>query len=288
MNTNKKNQSGRAILLVSIFVFAVSCQSQNGSSLSGSGTVEVREVNIAPLLSARISKIYFDEGDSVQAGDLLVSLSSNEAAADVAGMHARLRSARNAVEQAAATVRDARTNLSRSRELFSSGALSQQKLDEAKTRADVSEAALSSARSQVNEIQAMIDKAESRFSETKIVSPLSGTVLTVNFEEGEVVMPGNKILTVGDLSFPELTIYLSATQIARVKTGATARIKVDGIDKDFSGKVVRIHDEAEFTPKNVQTSDARARLVYGVKIALPADGVFRPGMMADATIIPEK
>lgn len=279
----------KGMIISAAVIAATSCGGSVSGDYSGSGTIEVTEVNVSPLLTARILEIKVDEGENVEKGALLVTLSSDETAADLASMQARLRAAKRSVDQAAATYREARSNLQRSRELFSSGALSKQKFDEADTRSDIAAASLSAARSQVREIEALIRKASSRYDETKLYAPISGTVLERNYEEGEVILPGAKVLTIGDLTKPEMIIYISAAKLSRVQPGDKAKVKVDGVSKLFEGQVTKIAQEAEFTPKNVQTADARSRLVYGVTISLPQkDGVFKPGLMADAEILPRK
>jgi HlyD family secretion protein len=79
-----------------------------------------------------------------------------------------------------------------------------------------------------------------------------------------------------------LSIYVPESRLAGVKLGQPARVRVDGTDRVFEGKVTFISPEAEFTPKNVQTPEERAKLVYRLKITLPnPQGVFKPGMPAD-------
>ena len=124
------------------------------------------------------------------------------------------------------------------------------------------------------------DEIETRFKWCEVTSPIKGTVLTTYFEPGEMVLPGAKLLTVGDLDEVHAYFYLPHDRIAllRMNQKVTAHLpEMD--DKEFEGVVAYINPEAEFTPKNVQTRDERTRLVYAVKIRFAnSEGILKPGM----------
>ena len=93
---------------------------------------------------------------------------------------------------------------------------------------------------------------------------------------------GTPLVTLSRLDEVWLSIYVPETHLGRVKLGQSAKVRFDGESKRFNGIVTFISPEAEFTPKNVQTPDERAKLVYRVKITLKnPDGLFKPGMPAD-------
>ncbi len=142
------------------------------------------------------------------------------------------------------------------------------------------------AQAQVSQAQAALAVARSRLKETAIVSPINGVVLRKNLEVGETANPGVSILTLVDPADMWLRAYVPEADIARIKVGQTARIRVDAFkDRRFAGKIVEIASEAEFTPKNVQTQKERVNLVFRIKIGVDnAEGVLKPGMPADAEI----
>lgn len=113
-----------------------------------------------------------------------------------------------------------------------------------------------------------------------IRSPLDATVLTRYREPGEVVAPGVKLLTLGDLRTPWAYVYVEQPLLVKLRTGMEVTGHLPELaGRAFPGKVVKISDEAEFTPKNVQTREERTRLVYGVKIEFAnPDGLLKPGM----------
>jgi len=100
---------------------------------------------------------------------------------------------------------------------------------------------------------------------------------------GEVALPGVPLLTVADLSSVTLTVYVPESQYGTLSLGQSVSVSVDTFpDETFTGTVNFINDQAEFTPKNVQTQKERVNLVYAIKIALPnPDGKLKPGMPAD-------
>jgi len=116
-------------------------------------------------------------------------------------------------------------------------------------------------------------------------APQDGVVLVRNIEVGEVVGPGATVFVLGQLDTLQLTVYLPEDSYGHVKLGQTARVTVDSYPGvTFSAAVVRIADQAEFTPRNVQTVEGRRTTVYAIKLDVPnPDGKLKPGMPADVT-----
>lgn len=128
-----------------------------------------------------------------------------------------------------------------------------------------------------------IAEKDDQLSKCRIVAPIDGTVLTKFAEAGELVTSGKSLFKLADLKQVYVRAYLTTAQLAEVKLGDTVRVTIeDGTDKPrtYEGRLVWIADEAEFTPKNIQTKDERADLVYAAKIALDNDGYLKLGMYA--------
>ncbi|KHD87938.1 MAG: secretion protein HlyD [Bdellovibrio sp. ArHS] len=113
-----------------------------------------------------------------------------------------------------------------------------------------------------------------------VSSPLHGRVLTTYFEPGEMVGPGAKLLTIGNLEEVFAYFYLPHDQISQLKLEQKVKARVSELkNKEFDGVISYINPEAEFTPKNVQTRDERTRLVYAVKVYFNnPEEVLKPGM----------
>jgi HlyD family secretion protein len=138
----------------------------------------------------------------------------------------------------------------------------------------------------VRESEAVIRRLETQVAELEVFAPLDATVLTKVVEAGEVVPAGKTLLVLGDLEHPWIKIYVPETSLGKVQLGAKAKVFVDSFpDRPFNGAVSWIADQAEFTPKNVQTQEERVNLVYAVKVTIAdAERRLKAGMPADAVV----
>lgn len=120
----------------------------------------------------------------------------------------------------------------------------------------------------------------------EVQSPLTGAVLSKYHEPGEMVDPGTRLFTLADLSRPYAYVYVPQPKVARLSLGqkVTGYLPEMGM-KAFDGSVVQIGDEAEFTPKNVQTRDERTRLVFAVKVEFSnPQEILKPGMFVEVRL----
>jgi HlyD family secretion protein len=147
---------------------------------------------------------------------------------------------------------------------------------------------LTTRRAEVERSRANLEMIDTQLADTIAVCPLDGVVLVKAAEVGEILAPGTSVLTVGDLAHPWLRGYINETDKPRVKIGAKARVTTDSPDKVYWGRVGFIADEAEFTPKQIQTQQERVKLVYRIKIDLDnPKGELKANMPADAEIVLE-
>ena len=227
--------------------------------ISGSGTIEVTEVEISSKISGRVAQLPKPEGSDIKRGDLVSRLEYEELSAQ------RL--------SAKANFDNAEKNYNRIRDLYNSGSISRKDLDNA-------EAMFRIARAGYDQVSATIENAV-------IYSPIDGTVLDTNVEVGEMAFPGTPILTIADITKPWMYIYVNEQKLGLVKIGQPVKIFIDSYPgRAFPGKVVSISNKAEFTPKTIQTKDERIKLVFAVKVMIEnPDMVLKPGMPADAEII---
>ncbi len=138
----------------------------------------------------------------------------------------------------------------------------------------------------VREARANVERLETQVAELRVVAPLDATVLTKAAEPGEVVAANKPILLLGDLDRPWIKVYVPETALGKVRLGAAARVFVDSFPgQAFQGTVTWIADQAEFTPKNIQTAEERVNLVYAVKVTIQnAQRRLKAGMPADAEL----
>jgi HlyD family secretion protein len=130
------------------------------------------------------------------------------------------------------------------------------------------------------QVKARHDELQLKLSWCSIVAPIKGRVLSSYHEEGEWVAPGAKLLTLADLDEVWAYVYVPQTLLARLPLDLKVTGYLPELDmKSIEGRVIKINEEAEFTPKNVQTREERTRLVFGVKVSFPNEqGLLKPGM----------
>ncbi|GIK37212.1 MAG: hypothetical protein BroJett011_10450 [Chloroflexota bacterium] len=140
------------------------------------------------------------------------------------------------------------------------------------------------AEAQVKRAEANLAALQVQREKYTLVAPLAGWVVERTAHEGETAVPGTPLLTLADLTDLTLTVYVPEPDIGQVTLGQKVKVFVDTFPGEpFTGRVTYISDEAEFTPKNIQTQEERANTVFAVKIKLEnEDQRLKPGMPADA------
>ncbi len=145
-----------------------------------------------------------------------------------------------------------------------------------------------SAETAVKQAEAALEFVALQLEKMKVYSPISGVILTSTIDPGEILAAGYTAFTVGDLSHLTVTVYMSEDKYGQIKLGDIAELTVDSFpDEVFKAEVVRIADEAEYTPRNVQTQEERQNTVYAIELAVNnKDGKLKPGMPADVVFQP--
>ncbi len=275
------------------------CSGQSGGP-NPSGTLEATEIEIASELPARVLEVRKDLGDAVTQGDTLVvldtrllSLQRAHAEAQRGALSAQQAVAADAARQAKQSLDLAATTLKRNESMFEQGSVTEQQLDELRTKRELASAQWMAARHQQDalaseelKLDASLQVFDRQIEMGVIEAPLGGTVVLRNSEPGEMAMPGATLLKVADLQNIELRIFLSSQDLATAKIGSSYPVLVDALSGDtLQGTLTWISSEAEFTPKNAQTRDSRAQLVYAVKLRLDnSDRRLAIGMPAEMVL----
>ncbi len=288
------------------------------------GTVEARQIELSSRFGGRISEIRVDESDEVQRGQVLVRFDLSDVIAQRAQARAALAQAiarlelavngarkedlavaRHAVEAAKTRVREADVERARARQLVATNAAPPQRLDTTTFAAQLARAELAARRSELQKLvtgtrqeelaaaaaardqaQANLAVIEDRLTDEEVRAPVDATVLHRIAEPGEVARGTAPLLVLGDLGHPYIDVYVSEAQLGAARRGAIATVSVDAYPgRVFHGVVSRVAGEAEFTPKNVETAEQRARLVYRTRIDLDdPQHLLRPGMPGEARV----
>ena len=253
----------------------------------------------------------------VRQASLDVAYTAKNIDASIAAAVAALSSAQAHVTRANAIELNAAAAHERASTLFNFGAIAKQELDMAEmtlqtSRADVTAAEKDVARADANlafakasadtvdlkrhQLQALqesrhsavarLEEAQANLAERLITAPGNGTIVSRPVEVGDVVSPGTPIFQIVDMGRLYLKVYIPEPDIAKLRLGDPAEIFVDAFPgRGFSAHISKIYDQAEFTPKNVETAEERMKLVFGVELSLlNPDGVLKPGMPADCVI----
>lgn len=253
---------------------------------SGNGRIESKLVDVAAKEPLRVKEILVDEGDRVEPGQVLVRLDTvtldaelAQAKANVAVTQERLAVANAAIARRKSEIELARIEVERTRKLVEEHAGSQREYDVRKTALATTTAALAeeeaklqTAKQEVEVAQANVKTIQTRIDDATLRSPVRGRVLYRLAEPGEVIAAGGKALTLVNLKDIYMEIFLPAQQAAKLKIGAEGRITLDHAPGlAVAGYVSFVSPEAQFTPKQVETSSEREKLMFRVKIQVPEE-----------------
>ncbi len=298
----------------------------DANGLVASGTVEATDAQLGFQAAGRIARLAPREGDRVAAGDELARLDSSElearrtqALAQVAAARAQLdelvagsrreevSQGRSALAAAENRLADAERDAARAQTLLAGRAVSREALDKATLAVDLARRQ----RDQVTEQLALLErdrapsaspapvrssrrpKRRSRHSmrplaNTRLIAPFAGVVTVRHREPGEIVAAGSAVVTLMNPDDRWVRIYVPENRLGKVAVGQRAEISSDTFPgRRYDGQVAFISSTAEFTPKNVQTTEERVKLVYAVKVRVTGDPgeELKPGLPADVRLV---
>jgi len=295
------------------------------TELLAAGTVEATDARLGFQAGGRLVQLTPHEGDRVKAGDELGRLDSTEtearkaqAAAQVGVAQAQLQElergsrreeivqAHAALDAASERLKDAERDAARNRELYDGRAIPRQVLDKSEVTLDVARAQktqaqeqlrlvevgpraerIAAARAQLAQAEASLRTIQATLQNLVLVAPFDGVVTVRHREPGEILAPGAPVLTVMQPDDRWVRIYVKEDRLGAVRLGMPATIACDTFPgKRYRGEVTYIASEAEFTPKSVQTSEERVKLVYAVKVRIVDDTAheLKPGLPADVRL----
>lgn len=172
--------------------------------------------------------------------------------------------------------------------------LAQLTVEQAEAMVAQAEALLSQAQAGVDQAEQAVSQAEAvlemvqiQIKDLAVTAAADGVVLARSVEIGELVQPGMTVLTIGQLSALTITVYVSEDQYGQVSLGQEAEVSVDSFpDEVFEAVVTRIADQAEYTPRNVQTEEDRRTTVFAIELSVEdTGGMLKPGMPADVVFL---
>jgi HlyD family secretion protein len=269
-------------------VFAEEIQQRDITQLvKATGAVNARvKVNISSHLIGKIERLYVEEGQEVRSGQPFLELEKQAFIAARDDWASRLGIARHDVEQARISLADAELKARRARRLAEEGIAAAEQLEAAELALQSARLRLAQAEESVAQAEANLAKARDDLAKTTLYAPVAGRVVSLAAEEGEVVVsgtmnnPASVIATIADLSEILAEVDVDETEIAQVRVGQVATLKVDALpDRTFRGRVVEVGSSGYSRPQQPDVTFFLVRLLVE-----GPDPELRPGMSVRADI----
>jgi HlyD family secretion protein len=312
---NKKLTRNASIIFLSLLFSACGNRQKN---YDASGTFEATEVMVPAQANGIIETFNINEGENLDSGSRVgyidttqLYLKKKQLEAQVKATGAKLPNiaAQTAQFKQQAAVIQSRINYlekeqERTQNLVKADAATPKQLDDINAQLDEARQQLKAVNeqgqaqtsalttshtgisSEISPLILQIKQIEDQLQKAQIINPVKGTVLTKFAEQGEMAVTGKPLYSIADLSVLTLRAYITEKQLGQIRLGQNVKVMVDDSTskmKTYEGTVTWISDEAEFTPKTIQTKDERANLVYAVKINVKNDGYLKIGMYGEVS-----
>jgi HlyD family secretion protein len=270
-----------------------------------SGSIEANTVQVGSLLGGRVQAVHVKEGDTVHAGQPLVTFEPDLRDLEIAQQRAQVAQAlaelarvkrgprEEEVRQARINYESAEVDRKRFQALWEAGAVARRDYDAAQVKAaNARETLLAAQRGgpaeDVAAAAAVVAQGRERLAflerqhqELVVTAPANGLVETFDLRPGDLVAANQPVATLLEPDQIWVRVYVPEVQLGKVTVGQPAAIHVDSFPRrSFPGRVVEIRGQAEYTPRNIQTLDQRSDQVFGVKVAIDPTPELKPGMAA--------
>lgn len=291
----------KLLLIITTTLLLASCAG-NSSDYDATGSFEATEIIVSSQANGKVLELNIVEGQKIDAQEIVGHIDSTQLYLQKMSLISNARGIRaqrpNIGTQTAAIEEQIQTlqrERARTQNLIAANAANKKQLDDINAQIDVLQKQLSAQTSMLQKSSATIT-AQSSAAEIQIAqvhdllakctikSPVSGTILNKYAEAGELAGIGTPLFKIADVENMHLRAYITNDQLAKVKLNQQVTVRVDGGNdeqKSYTGTVSWISDKSEFTPKNIQTKNERANLVYAVKISVKNDGFLKIGMYGE-------
>lgn len=282
------------IYLFILPILMIACSgNENGSDAYGN--FEAKEVIVSAEAQGKIIEFNVEEGQSINERQKLGFIDTVSLSIQREQLYAQKRAIASKIVNVKAQIEVQEkqkslllTEVNRMEQLFNDNAATKKQYDDVKGKYDVLEKQIAATKTQISSISREMDVMDTQakllneqVSRSYIINPVKGTVLEKYLEANEIAIPGKALYKIARLDEIELRVYISGSQIPNVKIGQKVKVLVDKdaeTNQEYEGKVFWISDQAEFTPKIIQTKEERVNMVYAVKIRVKNDGKLKIGM----------
>jgi HlyD family secretion protein len=266
------------------------------SAVTASGKIEAKtSVDISADITGRIIDIAVREGDTVKRGQFLLQIDPAQYRAAVARAQGVVSSTEAILLQTRASRDQAQRAWNRAKQLRELGdnLIAPETAEQAQTALEVAEANFQSSRAQLEQARAGLQEAKDNLAKTRLTAPISGRVVRLAVEEGEVAVPGTfsretgLLMTIADLSIILAKVQVDETDVVRLKTRDSVEVNIDAYpDTTFSGQVTKISHSAKLTATQTASGSNDRAVDFDVEITLknPPEDI-RPDLSCTARIV---
>jgi HlyD family secretion protein len=266
------------------------------SAVTASGKIEAKtSVDISADITGRIIQIAVREGDMVKRGQFLLQIDPAQYQAAVARAQGIVASNEAVLLQTRASRDQAQRAWNRARQLTELGdnLIAPETAEQAKTALEVAEANYQSTKAQLDQARAGLQEARDNLAKTHLTAPITGRVVRLAVEEGEVAVPGTfsretgLLMTIADLSVILAKVQVDETDIVRLTQRDSTEITIDAYpDTTFTGRVTKVSHSAKLTPTQTASGSNDRAVDFDVEITLQAPPPdIRPDLSCTARIV---
>ncbi len=265
------------------------------------GNFEVDETVISAQAAGEIMAFDIKEGEKYEEGQLVGYIDTIELHLLKPELEANIKTIASKKQNIATQIGVLKSQMSnlvreqkRVENLINSGAATTKQLDDITGQIDVVKQQVRNAKSQyaaidhqILAIKAKLGQLNEKIRKSRIVNPVTGVVLAKLAEAHEFTGPGKPLYKIANLDKMDLRVFVAGSRLSSIKLGESYTVKIDGPDGtiiEYPGKVIWISDEAEFTPKTIQTKEERVDMVYAIKLRVKNDGRIKIGMPGEMWI----
>ena len=293
----------KRIAYIAILMLTASCGKQ--TTFDAQGTFEATEIVVSSEATGKILHFEAEEGTLVEAGQQVGAMDSLQLhlqRKQLIAQQSALLNSRPDIKKQMSSLREQiakqKSELQRVENMLRDGAATQKQHDDINAHIRVLEGQLEATLSTLGKntasindnsasLESQIAALDDRIAKCHIIAPTNGTVLVKYAEAGELATVGKPLMKIANLEKIYLRAYFTSDQLANIRLGDTVKVIADfGGDEqhEYEGRIAWISSESEFTPKNIQTKDSRANLVYAVKIAVKNDGRLKIGLAGEVLL----
>lgn len=293
--------SNQLFSLIMILLFLSACKEEEKTS-DAYGNFEAVSTIVSSEANGRLLFLNVEEGQKMKKGELIALVDTTNLHLQKLQLQATINTLPKKLRDASpdiAVLEDQKRNLVREidrvEKLLKDKAATQKQLDDLKGELVVVNQRIEAAKSQTQianrgilseqePMVAQITTLEEQIRKSYVYNPIDGTVLTKLAEPSEVVGFGSPLYKIANLDYLDLRAYVSGIQVQDIKIGQKIKVLIDapeGTFHELTGEIIWIAENAEFTPKTIQTKEERVNLVYAFKARVANDGKLKIGMPAE-------